>query len=103
VDVAAVARDRRFLGIDTVKSTTTENGHAPTATEEKKAALSYLHEAWTEARLDGLDDDCMAQACLFAAFADMVSTYGEEAAAKYAENLPARILRGDFSVELVRQ
>ena len=88
---------------DIVKSTTTENEPAPTATEEKKAALSYLHEAWTEARLDGLDDDCMAQACLFAAFADMVSTYGEEAVAKYAENLPARILRGDFSVELVRQ
>ena len=45
----------------------------------------------------------MAQACLFAAFADMVSTYGEEAAAKYAENLSARILRGDFSVEIIRQ
>ena len=85
-----------------MKPRTPENEPAP-ALEEKKAALSYLHEAWTEARLDGLDDDCMAQACLFAAFADMVSTYGEEAVAKYAENLPARISRGDFSVEIIRQ
>ncbi len=62
-----------------------------------------MNEAWTEARLDGIDDDCMAQACLFAAFADLVATYGEEAAAKYAETLSARILRGDFTVNLARQ
>ena len=34
--------------------------------EQKKAALGYVHEAWAEARLDGIEDDCMAQACLFA-------------------------------------
>jgi hypothetical protein len=45
----------------------------------------------------------MAQACLFAAFADMVSTYGEEATAKYADGLSKRILNGDFSVQLLRQ
>ncbi len=71
--------------------------------EQKKAALSYLNEAWSEARLDGIDDDCMAQACLFAAFADLVATYGEEAAAKYADTLSKRIMRGDFTVNLARQ
>ena len=25
--------------------------------EQKRVALSYLHEAWAEARLDGIDDD----------------------------------------------
>ena len=35
--------------------------------EQKKVALGYIHEAWAEARLDGVDGDCMAQACLFAA------------------------------------
>ena len=71
--------------------------------EQKQAALSYLNEAWDEARLDGVDDDCLAQACLFAAFAELVSTYGEEAAARYADTLSARVRRGDFSVEVSRQ
>jgi hypothetical protein len=71
--------------------------------EQKNVALSYLHEAWAEARLDGVDDDCMAQACLFAALAELVSTYGEAAASAYAEKLSARISNGEFSVDLSRQ
>ena len=34
--------------------------------EQKRAALSYLNEAWAEARHDGVDGDCLAQASLFA-------------------------------------
>lgn len=71
--------------------------------DQKKAALGYVHEAWAEARLDGIDDDCMAQACLFAALIEFVSTYGEDAAAKFAEGLPARIRNGEFSADLSRQ
>ena len=67
------------------------------------AALSYLQEAWAEACLDGIDDDCMAQACLFAAFAELVSTYGEDAAATYADTLSKRIRNGEFTVDLARQ
>jgi hypothetical protein len=52
--------------------------------EHKRAALGYLTEAWAEARLDGIDGDCLAQVCLFAAFAEFVTTYGEEAAAQFA-------------------
>ncbi len=71
--------------------------------EQKRVALGYLHEAWAEARLDGIDGDCLAQACLFAAFAEFVTTYGEDAAAKFAEGLGARIRNGEFSVDLRRQ
>jgi hypothetical protein len=71
--------------------------------EQKKVALGYLHEAWAEARLDGIDGDCMAQACLFAALIEFVTTYGEEAAAGLAEGLPARIRNGEFSVDQSRQ
>ena len=71
--------------------------------EQKRRALSYLWEAWAEARLDGVDEDCLAQASLFTALAELVSTYGEDAAARYAENLPARIRNGEFSVALLRQ
>jgi hypothetical protein len=71
--------------------------------EQKRAALGYLHEAWAEARHEGIDGDCLAQACLFKAFAEFVSTYGEEAAATFAEGLAKRIRNGEFSLALARQ
>lgn len=71
--------------------------------EQKQVALGYVHEAWAEARLDGVDGDCMAQACLFAALIEFVSTYGEDAASAFAEGLPARIRNGEFSADLSRQ
>ncbi len=71
--------------------------------EHKRAALGYLREAWAEARLEGIDGDCLAQACLFTAFAELVTTYGEEAAARFAEGLALRIRNGEFSVDLAKQ
>jgi hypothetical protein len=71
--------------------------------EQKQAALSYLSEAWAEARHDGVDGDCLAQASLFAAFAELVGTYGEDAVAKFVEGLPMRVRNGEFSTGLPRQ
>jgi hypothetical protein len=71
--------------------------------EQKRAALSYLHEAWAEARVDGVDGDCLAQACLFAAFAEFVTTYGEEPTARFAEGLAERIRNGEFSLRTKNQ
>jgi hypothetical protein len=71
--------------------------------EQKQAALSYLNEAWAEARHDGVDGDCLAQASLFAAFAELVTTYGEDAVAKFVEGLPSRVRNGEFSVALAKQ
>jgi hypothetical protein len=71
--------------------------------EQKRVAIGYLQEAWAEARLDGVDGDCLAQASLFVALAEFVSTYGEEAAAAFAEGLAARIRNGEFSIEKARQ
>jgi hypothetical protein len=71
--------------------------------EQKQAALSYLNEAWAEARHDGIDGDCLAQASLFAAFAELVSTYGEDAVAKFVEGLPNRVRNGEFSIVLAKQ
>ena len=70
---------------------------SPDLSAEKHAALSYVAEAFAEAELDGLDGDCMAQAALFAAFQELVGTYGEEATARYAEGLPEKIRTGGFS------
>src|SRR6185437_3290201 len=71
--------------------------------EQKQAALSYLNEAWAEARHDGVDGDCLAQTSLFAAFAELVGTYGEDAVAKFAEGLAARVRNGEFSLTLKKQ
>ncbi|MBN8955674.1 MAG: hypothetical protein J0H17_03635 [Rhizobiales bacterium] len=71
--------------------------------EQKRMAVGYVQEAWAEAVLDGVDPDCLAQACLFAALAELVTTYGEDAAANYAEGLVTRIRNGEFSLALARQ
>jgi len=71
--------------------------------EQKRLALGYLQDAWMEARLDAIEGDCLAQTALFLAFVELISTYGEEAAARYAESLGERIRNGEFSVERSRQ
>ena len=78
--------------------------HDPLADDaQKRAALSYLTEAWAEARLEGIDGDCLAQASLFTAFAELVTTYGEDAVAKFVEGLSKRVKNGEFSVMSARQ
>jgi len=71
--------------------------------EHKRAAVGYITEAWAEARHDGIDGDCLAQTCLFAAFAELVKTYGEDAAAQFAEGLAPRIRDGEFSLRIPKQ
>jgi hypothetical protein len=71
--------------------------------DERKAALAYLSEAWEEARLEGIDGDCLAQVALFTAIHELVSTYGEDATARFAEGLGERIRRGEFSLPPLRQ
>ncbi len=74
-----------------------------TDSDQKQAALGYVTEAWADGILEGVDGDCLAQACLFAAFAELVSTYGEDAAAKFAEGLSTRIRNAEFSLHIARQ
>jgi hypothetical protein len=71
--------------------------------DQKRLALGYLQDAWAEAAHDGIDGDCLAQTALFLAFAELIATYGEEPAARYADNLGKRIRNGEFSVKLSRQ
>jgi hypothetical protein len=71
--------------------------------DERRTALAYLSEAWQEARLEGIDGDCLAQVSLFTAIHELVSTYGEDATARFAEGLGDRIRRGEFSAPPSRQ
>lgn len=66
--------------------------------EQKQAALSYILEAWEEAVHSGIEPEMLANAALFAALTDLVSTYGEEAVATMAEGLSRRIHQGEFTL-----
>ena len=68
------------------------------AAEERRAALGFVTEAFAEAILSGIESDSFAHAALFAAFQELVGTYGEEAVAQFADGLAPRIRHGEFSI-----
>ena len=78
--------------------TETDVAGTPEGTDERRAALAYVEEAFAEATLDGIEEDCFVQAALFTAFQTLVGVYGEDAVADFAERLPERIRHGEFSI-----
>lgn len=72
------------------------------AEDDRRVALAYVAEAFAEATLDGIEEDCFVQAALFTAFQTLVDIYGEDAVATFAERLPERVRHGEFSIA-VRQ
>ncbi len=68
------------------------------AADERHYAHTLMREPFAEATLDGLPEDSMTQAALFVAFQKLVTCYGEEAVAVFAERLPERVRHGEFSV-----
>lgn len=70
------------------------------AHEEKRRALDLLNEAFAEAREEGIDGDCVAQVALFAAFSELVSTYGEDAVGEYVETLARKVRDGAYTIGL---
>lgn len=71
--------------------------------DTRRAALTFISDAWAEAIANGVDADAVAHAAMFTALADLVAAYGEDAVAKLAEGLPDRIQRGDYTVHRVLQ
>jgi hypothetical protein len=71
-------------------------------TAEDKArsqeALRYILDAWEEALHDGIEPEMLANAALFAALADLVESYGEDAVAKMTGGLSRRIQHGEFTL-----
>ncbi len=76
---------------------------ASDAAAKKDAALGYILDAWEEALFDGIEPEMLANAALFAALADLISSYGEDAVAKMANGLPRRISHGEFTLNRTRQ
>jgi hypothetical protein len=71
--------------------------------EQKQAALKYILEAWEEALHDGIAPEMLANAALFAALADLIGAYGEEAVAKMTNGLSRRIHHGEFTLKRTAQ
>lgn len=69
----------------------------PELDAEEAEALSYIGEAWEDAVGDGIDPRTLANAALFAAFAELVEAYGENAVISMVEGLKARLRRGEFT------
>ncbi len=65
--------------------------------EERREAVAYVVEAFTEAMLAGIDADSLAYAALEAALQELVGAHGEDSIARFVEDLPQRIRHGEFS------
>ncbi|PLW77720.1 hypothetical protein C0081_08970 [Cohaesibacter celericrescens] len=66
---------------------------------QKQQALSILGDVWDQASDDGMNIDCLSHAALFQALSSLVLAYGEESVAKFCNDLPNRIMCGDYSLE----
>jgi hypothetical protein len=71
--------------------------------EQRQVALRYILEAWEEALRDGVEPEMLANAALFSALSDLISTYGEDAVASMTANLSKRIENGEFTIRKMIQ
>jgi hypothetical protein len=76
---------------------------SPEGAVQKQAALGYILDAWEEALHDGIEPEMLANAALFAALADLIGVYGEEAVAKMTNGLSRRIYHGEFTLKRTPQ
>ncbi len=66
--------------------------------EKKARALELILDAWDEALAEGVDAEVVASVAIYAAMADMVDRFGEEAVADFCATLPERIRNGEFTL-----
>ena len=69
----------------------------------KQEALRYILDAWEEALHDGIEPEMLANAAMFAALADLIGVYGEDAVAKMTTGLSRRIHHGEFTLKRTSQ
>ncbi len=65
--------------------------------DARRAAMTYVGEAFALAALDGIEVDAFAEAALCAAMCELVAVHGEDSAALVAERLAGRAAAGEFS------
>lgn len=66
--------------------------------EKKARALELVLDAWDQALAEGVDPEVVASVAIYAAMADMVDRFGEDAVADFCATLPERIRNGEFTL-----
>jgi hypothetical protein len=66
--------------------------------DRKGRALELILDAWDKALADGVEPEVIASVAIYAALADMVDRYGEDAVAEFCAGLPERARCGEFTL-----
>jgi hypothetical protein len=66
--------------------------------QQKKLALDLFLTAWDKACETGVEADLLCEVMIYMAVTDLVADRGEEMTAGLFENLPDRIMDGEFSL-----
>ena len=66
--------------------------------EKKARALELVLNAWDQALAEEVDPEVIASVAIYAAMADMVDRFGEQAVADFCATLPQRIRNGEFTL-----
>jgi hypothetical protein len=66
--------------------------------EHKGRALQLILDAWDKALAEGAEAEVIASVAIYAALADMVDRYGEDAVADFCATLPERTRLGEFTL-----
>lgn len=66
--------------------------------DRKGVALALILDAWEKALAEGAEAEVIASVAIYAALADMVDRYGEDAVAEFCASLPERTRRGEFTL-----
>jgi hypothetical protein len=75
----------------------------PQRAKRKSRRRCVTSDAWEEALHDGIEPEMPANATLFAALADLIGVYGEDAVAKMTTGLSRRIHHGEFTLKRTSQ
>lgn len=66
--------------------------------DSKARALELIIDAWEQALTEGAEPEIVASVAIYAALADMVDRYGEDAVAEFCGTLPESVRRGEFTL-----
>lgn len=66
--------------------------------EKKGRALELVLDAWDVALGEGVEPEVIASVAIYAALADMIDRFGEEAVADFAATLQERVRNGEFTL-----
>ena len=70
---------------------------APASPEECRTAAGFVHEAFAEAIIAGVDTRAFAEAAIAVGLEELVARYGEEAVVVFADRFSERVRGGEFS------